>query len=170
MPRYMVNVAGKEYDIELEYRSEKYYANVNGESIEICSFAIGESRSIIIIDGQSLEVDVRANGYDATKMVFMRGQEIPVEIEDYNLAQLRKTAGMSTGKVVEKTIKAPMPGLILDVKVAPGDRIARNHPVLIVEAMKMENIIKAPSDGIVKEVHVSSGTSVEKGDILVEFE
>ena len=170
MPRYMVNVAGKEFDIELEYRSEKYYAHVNGKDIEICSFAIGESRSIIIIDGQSLEVDVRANGYDSIKTVFMRGQEIPVEIEDYNLARLRQTAGMASGKVIKTTIKAPMPGLILDVKVSPGDRIPKNHPVLIVEAMKMENIIKAPSDGIVKAVHVTAGTSVEKGDILVEFE
>ncbi|UCG61172.1 MAG: hypothetical protein JSV52_12710, partial [Candidatus Zixiibacteriota bacterium] len=89
MPRYMVNIAGKEFDIELEYRSEKYYAQINGSEIEISSFTIGESRSILIIGGQSLEVDVRANGYDARKTVFIRGQEIAVDIEDYNLARLR---------------------------------------------------------------------------------
>ncbi|UCG63021.1 MAG: acetyl-CoA carboxylase biotin carboxyl carrier protein subunit [Candidatus Zixiibacteriota bacterium] len=170
MPRYMVHIGGKEFDIELEYRSEKYYAQINDSEIEISSYTIGESRSILIIGGQSLEVDVRANGYDARKTVFIRGQEIAVDIEDYNLARLRKTAGMSSAGAVEKTIKAPMPGLVLDVKVTPGDRIAKNHPVLIVEAMKMENIIKAPIDGIVKAVHVSAGTSVEKGDAMVEFE
>ena len=170
MPRYMVNVAGKEFDIELEYRSEKYLALINGEKVDISSFRLGESRSVLIIGGQSLEVDVRANGYDAHKTVFMKGHEITVEIEDYHLAQLRKTAGMASGGAVEKCIRAPMPGLILEVKAAAGDRIAKNQPVLIVEAMKMENVIKAPADGVIKEIHVTKGTSVEKGDTLVEME
>jgi biotin carboxyl carrier protein len=170
MPRYMVKVAGTEFDIELEYRSEKYYAVINGRQVEISSFQIGESRSIILIGGQSLEVDVRANGYDAHKTVFIRGQEISVDIEGYHLAQLRKTAGMAAGSAIEKTVRAPMPGLILDVKVAAGEKIAKNRPLVIIEAMKMENVIKAPADGVVKEVRVESGTSVEKDDILVEFE
>ncbi|UCD65267.1 MAG: hypothetical protein JSW34_13400 [Candidatus Zixiibacteriota bacterium] len=100
----------------------------------------------------------------------MRGQEIAVDIEDYNLAQLRKTAGMSSVGIVEKAVRAPMPGLILDVKVEAGQKIAKNQPLLIIEAMKMENIIKATSDGVVKAVHVKGGTSVEKDDTLVEFE
>jgi biotin carboxyl carrier protein len=166
----MVKVAGKEFDIELEYRSEKYYATVNGEKKEISSFVLGESRSIIIIEGKSLEIDVRANGYDTRRTVFMRGQEIPVQIEDYHLAQLRKTAGMAAGGKVEKTVKAPMPGLVLDVKVSVGDKVARGQSLLIVEAMKMENIIRAASDGVIKSVSVSNGTSVEKDDTLIEFE
>ena len=170
MPRYMVNIAGKEFDIELEYRSEKYYAVIDGTEIEISSFRLGESRSILLIGGQALEVDVRANGYDARKTVFMKGQEIPVDIEDYHLAQLRKTAGMASGGAVDKAVKAPMPGLVLEVKVAAGDRIAKGQPMLIVEAMKMENIIKAPIDDVIKEVRVEGGTSVEKDDILLEFE
>ncbi len=170
MPRYMVNVSGKEFDIELEYRSEKYYATINGDEIEISSFILGESRSILLIGGRSLEVDVRSNGYDSRKTVFMKGQEIAVDIEDYHLAKLRKTAGMAAGGAVEKTVKAPMPGLILDVKVAIGDKIAKGQSVFIVEAMKMENIVKSPADGVVKEISVENGNSVEKGDTLLELE
>ena len=170
MPRYMVNVSGKEFDIELEYRSEKYYATVNGEEIEISSFILGESRSLMLIGGRSLEVDVRANGYDSRKTVFIKGQEIAVDIEDYHLARLRKTAGMASGGAVEKAIKAPMPGLILDVKVAVGDKISRGQAVMIVEAMKMENIIKSLADGVVREINVENGKSVEKGDTLLELE
>ncbi|MEW6411843.1 MAG: biotin/lipoyl-containing protein [Candidatus Zixiibacteriota bacterium] len=170
MPRYMVHVSGKEFDIDLEYRSEKYYARVNGKEIEISSFQLGESRSILIVDGQSLEIDVRSNGYDAKKTVFLKGRDIPVEIEDYNLARLRKAAGMTSGGKVEKSVRAPMPGLVLDIKVKPGDRVAKGNALLIVEAMKMENVIKAPNDGIIKEVRIDKGKSVEKGDILVEFE
>jgi len=170
MPRYMVTVSGKDFDIELKYRSEKYYATINGEEIEISSFILGESRSMLLIGGRSLEVDVRSNGYDSRKTVFMKGQEIAVDIEDYHLAQLRKTAGMASGGAVEKTIKAPMPGLILDLKVGVGDKIAKGQPVFIVEAMKMENVIKAPADGVVKDISVEKGNSVEKGDTLLELE
>lgn len=170
MPRYMVNVGGKEFDIRLEYRSEKYFATVDGRQLEVDNYRLGESRSILLVNGKSLEVDVRSNGYDTRKTVFMKGQEIPVEIEDYSLAQLRKTAGISTAGAVEKTLKAPMPGLVLEVKVKPGDTIAKNQPLLIIEAMKMENIIKAPDAGVVKDIPVKGGASVEKGDILLELE
>ena len=64
------------------------FASANGKEIEISSFQLGESRSILIVDGQSLEIDVRSNGYDAKKTVFLKGRDIPVEIEDYNLARL----------------------------------------------------------------------------------
>ena len=170
MPRYMVKIAGREFDIELEYKSEKYYAVIDNQEIEISSFQLGESRSVLLIGGQALEVDVRANGYDSRKTVFMKGHEIAVDIEDYNLAQLRKTAGMASVSTVEKVVRAPMPGLVLAVKAASGDRVAKGQTLLIIEAMKMENVIKAPADGIIKEVCVSSGTSVEKDDNLVEFE
>ncbi|HKK20377.1 MAG TPA: biotin/lipoyl-containing protein, partial [candidate division Zixibacteria bacterium] len=86
------------------------------------------------------------------------------------LAQLRKTAVMSSGGSADKLIKAPMPGLILEVKVQPGDVVKKNQPIMIVEAMKMENIIKAPADGTIKTVHISNGQSVEKDMKLVEFE
>jgi biotin carboxyl carrier protein len=170
MARYLVKVGDKEYDIELEYRSEKYFAVINGKKVEIASYRLGESRSLLLIDGRSHEVDVRANGYDARRVVFMNGMEIPAEIEDYHLAQLRKTAGMTRGAQIDTQLKAAMPGLVVDVRVQPGDRVAKGQPVLVLEAMKMENIIKAPGDATVKEVFVTKGMSVEKGDRLLEFE
>jgi biotin carboxyl carrier protein len=68
-----------------------------------------------------------------------------------------------------KEIKAPMPGLILDLKVAPGDLVKKGDVVLILEAMKMENSIKSPGDGIVKAVNVSLKQSVEKNQVLIQF-
>jgi biotin carboxyl carrier protein len=66
-------------------------------------------------------------------------------------------------------IKAPMPGLIIDLKVKVGDKVKTGDSLLILEAMKMENILKSPGDGMVKNVTVKKGDSVEKGHILVEF-
>lgn len=170
MRRYMVNVDGKDFDIEIEYRSEKYFLKCNGKEREIVASILGESRALVLINGESHEVDVRSNGYNTDKTVFMKGMEIPVSIEDYNLAKLRKRAGMKSGASVDKILKAAMPGIVLEVKVKIGDKIKKGQPLLILEAMKMENIIKAQGDGTVKAVYIKNGESVEKGNKLLEFE
>ena len=77
---------------------------------------------------------------------------------------------MASGPTVEKTLKAPMPGLILEIKVQAGDKVAKGSPLLIVEAMKMENVVKAPADVVIKTVHTEKGASVERNDRLLEFE
>ena len=170
MPRYHVNVDGTAFDIEVEYRSERYFARVNGREVEVHAHQLVDTRYLMLVGNSSYEVDVRSNGYDSSRMVFMLGKEIPVEIEDYNLAQLRKTAGMGPAGAVQKAVSAPMPGLILDVKVAPGDNVKKGQLLLVIEAMKMENVIKAQADAVVKVVHATKGASVDKGTRLVEFE
>jgi len=169
MSRYHVVVDGKEFDVEVNYRSEQYEVSVNGRALRVQSHRLGESRSLLLVDNQSLEVDVRANG-EGCKIVFMKGMEVPASVEDYNLAQIRKTAGFKSGPSVESAFRAPMPGLVIDVRVQPGQKVKRGDPLLVIEAMKMENIIKAKADAVVKVTHVSSGRSVEKGDLLLEFE
>ena len=67
-------------------------------------------------------------------------------------------------------IKAPMPGLVLRTSVAIGDVIKKGDPLLVLEAMKMENVIKAAGDGVVKKINAIERTAVEKGSILIEFE
>jgi biotin carboxyl carrier protein len=67
-------------------------------------------------------------------------------------------------------LKAPMPGLILDVIVKESDLVKKGDPVIILEAMKMENILSSPLDGIVKEVKVIPQQTVEKNNILIKFE
>jgi biotin carboxyl carrier protein len=67
-------------------------------------------------------------------------------------------------------LKAPMPGLILDVIVKESDLVKKGDPLIILEAMKMENILLSPLDGIVKEVKVNPQQTVEKNNILIKFE
>jgi len=66
-------------------------------------------------------------------------------------------------------IKAPMPGLLLDIKVQEGQEVQKGDVLLILEAMKMENVIKAPADARVKHIKVQKGQSVEKNQLLIEF-
>lgn len=66
-----------------------------------------------------------------------------------------------------QSIVAPMPGRVVRVLVAPGDRVVARQAVVIVEAMKMENELRSPADGIVKEVTVREGAAIEAGTVLV---
>ncbi|MEK6780811.1 MAG: acetyl-CoA carboxylase biotin carboxyl carrier protein subunit [Bacteroidota bacterium] len=75
--------------------------------------------------------------------------------------------GSGSGKI--NNIKAPMPGLIIGLKVKAGDVVRQGDQLLILEAMKMENILKSQGEGTVKNVTVKKGDTVEKGQVLVEF-
>ena len=74
----------------------------------------------------------------------------------------------TTKKVNE--IKAPMPGLILDINVEIGQEVKEDDPLLILEAMKMENALTSPRDGVIKSISVTKGDAVDKNQLLIEFE
>ncbi len=168
MPRYQVVVDGREYDITLEYRSEQYVATVNGRSYTVSQTPLSEGRSLLLIDNESLEVDIHSSDGNGERHVFMAGVEILTSIEDYAVAQMRKAAGISHVKT-DDALHAPMPGLVVGIKVKPGDQVAKGQPLIVVEAMKMENIIKANHAGVIKAIRVQEGASVEKGDTMLEF-
>ena len=84
---------------------------------------------------------------------------------------LLKSMGMGAGAVQKvNELKAPMPGVVFEIKVAVGDVIKKDDPILVLEAMKMENILKSPIDAVIKTILVEKGNTVEKNKILVEFE
>lgn len=73
------------------------------------------------------------------------------------------------GKGASAVLSSPMPGVILEIMAAPGSRVARGEPLLILEAMKMRNTICAPRDGVVAEVLVQAGQTVHHGEGLLRF-
>ncbi|MDR6570142.1 MULTISPECIES: biotin/lipoyl-containing protein [Chitinophaga] len=125
----------------------------------------------VIMDGRSYQAQVLRIEKD-TKTVVLQidQQQFEVVIEE-PIDQLLASMGIKdamTKKVND--IKAPMPGLVLKVLVTPGQAIKKGDPVLILEAMKMENVFKAGSDAIVKEIKVTERTAVEKGEVLIVLE
>jgi len=74
------------------------------------------------------------------------------------------------GQAKVREIKAPMPGMVLNIMIEAGAVVAKDQALIILEAMKMENVIKSPIDGTVKRVGVNQGVAVEKNTILIEFE
>ncbi len=163
-----------------------YKATVDGKSFEVTSSAEGH-----IVNGEPVSLDIVAidRGYFhilykngsyraevvksnlATKSFLIRinGKDFPVTVQDKFDLLLEQMGMKQTGASKMNVIKAPMPGLIIDLKVSEGQEVKQNDPLLILEAMKMENIIKAPGDGIVKSVKVQKGNSVEKNQVLIEF-
>jgi biotin carboxyl carrier protein len=167
--RYMVTVDNREYEIELEYQSENYLANVNGHPCQIVYSRLGEGRFLMLVNRESIEADVRPGAGNGDRIVFMMGFEIPVMVENYQLAQARKAAGINTHAPTEQQLYAPMPGMVLKVNVVPGQHVDKGETLVVIEAMKMENIIKARADAVVSAVHAVAGRSIEKGDSLLEF-
>lgn len=84
---------------------------------------------------------------------------------------LIKEMGFDTSTVQKvNSIKAPMPGLILEINVSVGQTVQENDNLLILGAMKMENSFQSPRNGVIKSIAVAVGDAVDKGQLLVEFE
>lgn len=138
---------------------------LNWDNVEItpCYFHI-------LLNGESFKAEVvKVDTESKTCVCKVNNKVYTVELRDKMDLLLEKMGlhGAGAGKV--NNIKAPMPGLIIDLKISAGDTVKTGDPLLILEAMKMENILKSPGDGVVKSVKVKKGDSVEKGHILIEF-
>lgn len=109
--------------------------------------------------------DVQAGTLD----IRLNGKRMLLTYETAEM-HMQKTIGIEPGaglKVSE--LKAPMPGLIRAIPVKEGDSIAKGDPLLVLEAMKMENMIKSPADVVVASIHVAEGDAVEKNQLLISF-
>ncbi|MCA6421994.1 MAG: acetyl-CoA carboxylase biotin carboxyl carrier protein subunit [Flavobacterium sp.] len=103
-------------------------------------------------------------------IIKLNNNRYEVVIED-DLDILIKSMGIERGRTkVINAIKAPMPGLILEISVEIGQSVKENDPLLILEAMKMENSFLSPRDGVIKSIAVEKGHAVDKGQLLIEFE
>lgn len=113
---------------------------------------------------------LEVNEETKTVTLLYNGQKYQVKLIE-PLDDLLKSMGLEnalTPKVSD--LKAPMPGLVLQILVEPGQEIKKGDKILILEAMKMENAIKAPADAIVAQIHINPGTAVDKNQLLITFQ
>ncbi len=103
-------------------------------------------------------------------VLVINGKRTTVTLET-RADQYLKSLGMDKAMVKKMSVlKSPMPGLIHGIQVAEGQSVTTGEPLIILEAMKMENVIKAAGDGVVKRIHVTERSSVEKNQLLISFE
>ena len=125
----------------------------------------------ILQNNSSYKAEVLNSDFNSkTFSVLVNSNTYEVKIAN-NLDQLISKMGFSQGtnKQINK-IKAPMPGLILDVMVKEGQTVQEDDALLILEAMKMENVIVSQREGTIKTISVKKGDAVDKNNLLIEFE
>ena len=122
-------------------------------------------------DGKTYKADLLKVDYkEKSFLVKINGRRVNVKVQDRFDLLLSKLGMAELGSKKINQLKSPMPGLILDIMVKAGDQIKTGDPIMILEAMKMENILKAPADVVVKNIKAAKGKPVEKNELLIEFE
>src|SRR5215510_551112 len=126
----------------------------------------GEGRFRVSVDGETTLVEAQRNGGFGLSLLFPdeAHRTTRVSIAPGTARGAADASGAAHG---EQRVSAPMPGRVVRVLVAQGDDVEARQPVVVVEAMKMENELRSPKTGRVKEVTVAAGTSVEAGRVLV---
>ena len=144
---------------------------MNGKAFELDLIQGNNGSWNLLMDKRSWTVDVLSHD-KATKTVtlLVNGQKCEVELKDKFDALLAKLGMDNLAASAVQELKAPMPGLVLDIHVQPGDVVKKGDVLLILEAMKMENVLKSPSDAVIGSIAVEKGLAVEKNQVLVHFE
>jgi len=113
---------------------------------------------------------IRQDASGKKQWIEIDGETLAVEIKD-ELDQMLDKMGFSAQAAKQiKEIKAPMPGLVLEINVSEGQSVTIGEKLLILVAMKMENSLTIPVDAVIKKINVKPGQPVEKGQVLLELE
>lgn len=163
--KYYVRVNGREMEVALEGDQ----VTVGGRTVSASLEAVpGSPLRQLVIDGRSFALPVEPRGRGEWT-VSPQGERFEVEVVDERTRHIRSLTSSGERRGGPAALKAPMPGLVVRVQVEIGQRVTAGTPVIVLEAMKMENQLKAPSAAVVTAVHVSAGEAVEKGRVLLEL-
>lgn len=158
---------------------EHYKVRVNDTEFDLAADAISsldmqqvsENDFHVLDNGKAYKVVVKKTDFQHRSLsIRINGNTYDINISD-SYDQLVAQMGLLSGAFQKaRNIKAPMPGLIMDVLVKAGQEIEEGTPLLVLSAMKMENQILAQGSGTVKSVAVKVGDTVDKGQLIIEME
>jgi biotin carboxyl carrier protein len=150
--------------------TDRYRVTVDGAAHEVDAVRTGQYGLSLLLgpSATAREVHVVPSGARGELLVLLDGRTADARVDARRTG--RRTAEGGAHAHGEHAIVAPMPGRVVRVLVAPGDEVAARQPVVVVEAMKMENELRSARAGRVKEVAVTAGASVDAGRVLVVIE
>jgi biotin carboxyl carrier protein len=153
-----------------EYKEENGKNILNGIFVGADIQMTDNGQYHILYEGKSYRVELL--DFDKNKKLKFKinGKLAEVDVKDRNDLILAEMGFAVSGATKTEEIKAPMPGLLIDIKVAIGDQVKIGDPLLVLEAMKMENILKSPCDGIIQSILSKKGDIVEKNKVLIKFQ
>ena len=162
--KYIATIDDKQYEIEI---NDDDRITIDGELVELDFKSMSKGQPIysLILNGKSYEAMIELT--DEGWQVMLRGQMYMIDVEDERQRRLRMATGDTSTQSGELKLKAPMPGLIVDVPVEAGQEVEKGDNLVILESMKMQNEIKSPRDGKVARVNIKAGDSVNQNQVLL---
>ena len=163
--KYVAEVDGLEFLVEIFDANHVRFGN---EILEVDLAAVsGQPLYSLIVNGESFEGYVYPN--ERFWQVLLMGRSYSVNIEDERERKLRTSDIGFASPGEEFIIKAPMPGLAVDVLVSEGQQVVKGQILIILESMKMQNEIRAPFSGTVVRLRIKSGESVQQKQVLINL-
>ncbi len=160
--KYEVTVNGKVFQVEINREGQVV---LDGQIVAADFSQIGSGLYSLLVNNESFEALVE--GQNGNWRVLLMGDLYEVQVADERDQMIRARSTLSVPAAGELAIKAPLPGLIVEVPVAAGQAVTKGDKLVILESMKMENELRAPRDGKVERINVRAGESVEQGQTLV---
>lgn len=168
MRYYVTFPSGEEVPVDIsQLPTGELRATVAGRTMAVDATEAGGAMSLRL-DGQV--VDLLLEGAPPDVGVVARGLRFYARVESDRMRAIRAALGDRGGHGGEGLVTSPMPGRVLKLLVKEGDEVLAGAPVVVVEAMKMENELCAARSGKVTKVYVEPGATVESGAKLVEVE
>ena len=168
----MLKVKSKNKEFRVDFnRNDNSGGTLNGDNFIWDIIKIKEGSFHIIKNNKSFIAEIIKADYKSKSfLIKVNGNNYELNVLD-QYDSLLKEMGLDVTPVTEiKEVKAPMPGLVLEVAVEVGQSVKAGDVLLVLEAMKMENILKSPADGTVKKINVKKRDAVEKNAVLISFE
>jgi biotin carboxyl carrier protein len=162
--KFVATVDGRPEEVEITGADGRYRIRIGGQVWEVDARRTPEGVYSLLVDGASYVAHVSEQAGAAHVQVL--DEAYVVQVEEYERHRIR-THGGAGPAAGGQTLAAPMPGRVSHVAVRPGDRVKAGDPLLVIEAMKMENEFRAGMDGQVAEVRVAPGQAVNAGEVLV---
>jgi biotin carboxyl carrier protein len=165
--QYEVEVGARRLQVVVTRSGEGFAVAVDGKARQVDAARIDAHTLSLLVDGQaqSHEVSVAADPISGQLTVHVGATAVAVTLNGRRRwGRKEDGAGAGTGP---QRLTAPMPGKVVRVLVKAGDQVTARQPVVVVEAMKMENELRASRGGTVAEVLVREGTSVDAGALLL---
>ncbi len=165
----MQEVVFGEKSYKVEPSKKEGFVIINNEEKEVDAIQVGPNTYHLLVDSQSVTIEV-VDADSANPEFMVNGKPYKPTVKTETDLLLERLGLNIKAKKELKELKAPMPGLVLEFRVSPGDVVNEGDPLVVLEAMKMENILKSPGTAAVKAMEVSKGDAIEKNQVLITFE
>jgi len=164
--KYFVTIGDRELEVDLG--PEGVRVDRNEVQVDLVEMD-GTEVHTLLLGGRSHRILASRNGTEEW-ILHLSGRQLRAQVVDERTRAIREMTGVKEGSVGPRALRASMPGLVVKVEAEEGDEVGPSQGLVIVEAMKMENELKSDGGGKISRILVVPGQTVEKDQVLVEFE